>query len=323
MKHTTHIAILAGGLVFGCLFAPSIAAGQEKPLGGNGNQDRQSEKPDAELKAILKTAEKATRTDGETERDRWMKELNKVFPGEVSRGLTRDDFLQWYELLAGEAPSWKRETVPKKDIAELFDRAALRLGRGDAQALKRDEFLNYARRFLNPIDSPLWKPADPAATADKLFRDLDRDESGVLEPAEWTESLRMTVRQVDVNRDGRIDRDEYRLYIEKRVTSAIADMTTDQKGGLPLQPKGQPTGDAKPVVAVRFGKLPPGLPRWFEQLDTDRDGQVALHEWRKANLAIAEYEAMDLNGDNLLTADEWFRFDRDRKRTPPGPPEER
>ena len=76
----------------------------------------------------------------------------------------------------------------------------------------------------------------------------------------------------------------------------------------PSRPPETPALLPKPPVALRYGHLPNGLPQWFVDLDTDRDGQIALHEWRKAGLPIEEFMAMDLNGDGLLPPDEYLRF---------------
>ncbi|MDW8197850.1 MAG: EF-hand domain-containing protein, partial [Gemmataceae bacterium] len=71
----------------------------------------------------------------------------------------------------------------------------------------------------------------------------------------------------------------------------------------------QPTNEERPV-AMRYGKLPQGLPNWFNELDVDKDGQVGLYEWRKAGKDLKEFMEMDLNGDGLVTADEYLRFAR-------------
>jgi hypothetical protein len=65
--------------------------------------------------------------------------------------------------------------------------------------------------------------------------------------------------------------------------------------------------DEKPV-AIRYGKLPPGLPEWFEEFDIDKDGQVALWEWRKFGRLISDFDDYDLNKDGLITADELIRW---------------
>jgi hypothetical protein len=82
-------------------------------------------------------------------------------------------------------------------------------------------------------------------------------------------------------------------------------------GGPGGRPEKKETEEEKPV-AMRYGKLPKDLPSWFEELDTDKDGQVSLYEWRKAKRDTAEFLDMDLNGDGLITADEYLRFARQR-----------
>ena len=52
------------------------------------------------------------------------------------------------------------------------------------------------------------------------------------------------------------------------------------------------------------------MPDWFTALDLDTDGQIALHEWRKASRTIESFMEMDLDHDGLLTRDEYLRFVR-------------
>jgi hypothetical protein len=68
-----------------------------------------------------------------------------------------------------------------------------------------------------------------------------------------------------------------------------------------------PAEEARPVV-YRAGNLPANLPDWFAQYDTDRDGQVALYEWKAAGGPVQEFERMDLNHDGFVTAEELLRF---------------
>ena len=64
--------------------------------------------------------------------------------------------------------------------------------------------------------------------------------------------------------------------------------------------------DEKPI-AMRYSKLPKGLPDWFEEYDIDKDGQVALWEWRKAGEPLYKFKEYDLNDDGIITADEYLR----------------
>ena len=67
--------------------------------------------------------------------------------------------------------------------------------------------------------------------------------------------------------------------------------------------------DKEPAVfAVRYGKLPDGLPLWWGDYDTNKDGQIGLHEWRLADEPTAKFYEMDLDGDGLLTPDEYLRY---------------
>jgi hypothetical protein len=54
------------------------------------------------------------------------------------------------------------------------------------------------------------------------------------------------------------------------------------------------------------------LPAWFEQLDTNQDGQVSLYEWRVSGRPIAEFLCMDRNDDGFLTAEEVLRYEARR-----------
>ena len=86
-------------------------------------------------------------------------------------------------------------------------------------------------------------------------------------------------------------------------------------GPIPPPPDGrrqeEPQEEPKPVV-YRYGNLPPGLPDYFTKADDDRDGQIGLYEWAKywahSEAKLAEYKTLDLNGDGLLTAEEYLRW---------------
>src|SRR4051812_13432126 len=75
--------------------------------------------------------------------------------------------------------------------------------------------------------------------------------------------------------------------------------------------KGQDEEEDRPI-AIRYGKLPKDAPAIFTDLDTDKDGQIGLYEWRKAGHSIIEFQEMDLNGDGLLTVDEYARYMRQK-----------
>jgi hypothetical protein len=97
-------------------------------------------------------------------------------------------------------------------------------------------------------------------------------------------------------------------------------------GGQPSQPDlpGAPgyvpetpqDDEARRPVVYRSGKLPKDLPAWFEQLDTDQDGQVGLYEWVQAGHSPSDFKALDRNDDGFLTAEELLGCVREANKQP-------
>jgi hypothetical protein len=85
--------------------------------------------------------------------------------------------------------------------------------------------------------------------------------------------------------------------------------------------RGQQEEEEKQVV-FRYGKLPKELPDWWERLDTDKDGQIGLYEWRKDGREVEAFIAMDLNNDGLLTPEEWIKYQKDLYAHKPGEKED-
>ena len=231
---------------------------------------------------------------GKTDRAHWIKELEAAFPGKVGNPQKEEDYAAWYQLLAGDAKEWRRDKAPTKSVAELYDRVSLGMGLGPVPTIKQDEFMRYARNVLatgNFQNAQNGQGMNQLATeeADKVFRILDRDADGALTGDELTTKLRED-KGADADGNGRIDKGEYRESYRRRVTAS---------GELVAKVVGQGAfGDG--------GKG--GLPGWLTSADTDEDGQIGLHEWRKAGKDILEFMKMDLNGDGLLTPDEYARF---------------
>ncbi len=196
----------------------------------------------------------------------------------------------------------KKEKEPK---ADKWD--------GHNQGVLEPKAVDQAEKPFPTTEFPLlWKPPVLPSEIDKTFRQLDRDRSGFLEPPEWPDRLRVVAARVDRDGDGRITPDEYRAYFEGRVAAAIEAGPGPPAPGPPaprplLTPPQPRTTDRFPA-AVRHGHLPDGLPSWFVDLDADKDGQIALSEWRKDGRPIPEFLEMDLNGDGLLPPDEYLRY---------------
>ena len=138
------------------------------------------------------------------------------------------------------------------------------------------------------------------------FRKRDRNGDGVLNSDEMSGFLRNNLETWDTNNDGVISLAEYQAYYRSILEDRLA-RDTVRKSGSTFSIKDPPAEeedyDKRPTV-IRAGKLPADLPPWFEELDTDGDGQIGLYEWRRSGKSIAEFQLMDRNGDGLLTAEE-------------------
>jgi Ca2+-binding EF-hand superfamily protein len=257
-----------------------------------------------EEKVVARGVERAVRV-AKSDRGMWVKELDEAFPDKVGNPLKEEEYAAWFKLLAGEAAEWRRDGSPSTALAGLFDRIVQRLELGPVPSVKRDEFLRYAKKALVP-GNPQSGDGEQNEDVDKVFRVLDRDGDGKLEPEEMTTKLREEKPRADTDGNGRIDKDEYRTYFRQRVVlntdAAIKAMDQLQK----LSADGKTP--AKPGVGTG------GLPSWFTDLDTDKDAQIALSEWRKSGREIAAFMEMDLDDDGLLTKDEYARFAKMKER---------
>ena len=257
-------------LVF-ALFTLSFAASQD-----GGFEKKKAKGPQDEDAKMAKLIEKAYKKP-ETERDKVIKEISKLAPEEP----LGEDFATWFDRVATSRTEWDRTRIDRKQVAEIFDRIAERL-QVPGDKITRMEFLDFAKRYWRADQSPLWKEPkelDLAKEAEKMFKHLDRNEDGYLSPAEMPEALRSDLRRWDKNGDGLINLDEYKAYFPHRLDRLHKEYRRLMDDGPRVVEIDENELDKRPTV-IRAGKLPPGLPAWFEQLDQDRDGQVALYEWR-------------------------------------------
>jgi Ca2+-binding EF-hand superfamily protein len=159
------------------------------------------------------------------------------------------------------------------------------------------------------------QPRDVENDAENSFRRHDKNNDGVLSQEELPETLKAEWQKWDANKNGVIELDEYKEYYKARMQFLRGDKGNgDQNSKNPDHPNGQiqeqPQEEDKRPTVYRFGNLPKELPAWFSQLDTDRDGQVGLYEWKKGNRDIREFQAMDRNGDGFLTVEEVLRYQK-------------
>lgn len=167
------------------------------------------------------------------------------------------------------------------------------------------------------------------------FKDMDTNQDGKLTREEVQASrsgrrLADAFDQNDANKDGSIDLTEYTTYFN----AAVSGMGGGGQGGggwggggqggggwggggwgNPDSRKQEEPDEPKPTV-YRYGNLPQGLPTFFVNADTDKDGQIGLYEWAKywdpngvglTEVKITEFKDLDPNADGLVTAEEYMR----------------
>jgi hypothetical protein len=167
--------------------------------------------------------------------------------------------------------------------------------------MKAHALIVLAVSLLVAADDP--RPMD-ALTRKALseFNLHDRNGDGFLNQDEMPDDLKAELSKWDTNRDNLVSLDEYKYYYATRMHNRRG------RGKQPEAPtiiiEDEEDLDARPVV-LRAGKLPiKDLPPWFMQLDTDKDGQVALYEWYQAGNDIDEFLAWDRNNDGYITPEE-------------------
>lgn len=276
----------------GCLFVVVFALGLFARAAEVPEQDQYEDK------CILRAAERALR-NSKTERGNWVKELEAAYPGKVTNPTTEEEYGSWYELLAGKADEWAREAAPNPQIAGLYDKVIQKMELGPVPTVKRDEFMKYARRVLMREQREQQNGEQPGENeeVEKAFRVLDKNRDGELDREEMTTPLKEERVLTDADGNGRISKTEYRDYFHRKVATRTETLAAKaaEKGG----------SDGKPVAIAKPGT---GLPDWFTTLDLDKDKQISLFEWRQSKRPVAVFEEMDLDGDGLLTKDEYLRW---------------
>lgn len=152
----------------------------------------------------------------------------------------------------------------------------------------------------------------------EFFSRSDRNRDGKIDYDEASDRTKPDFRTLDTNGDGGLDLGEYRVYIQKRYGGLNSDSnggnnsyssSSGGPGNDRSDPRGDPNRKEEPApIAIRYGKLPDGLPSWWNELDTDRDGQVGLYEWREGGHDMKEFLTMDLDADGLLAPQEMLRY---------------
>jgi hypothetical protein len=167
-------------------------------------------------------------------------------------------------------------------------------------------------RAITIMVTALLIAADSPKTVDVLrqraepdFNLRDRNGDGFLNQDEMPDELKAELSKWDTNRDNLIDIDEYKYYFGAQRERRRQDRNQPSTPSANVIIREEDDLDARPTV-LRVGKLHDvkELPGWFFTLDTDKDGQVALWEWRRAGKDLDEFRAWDRNDDGYITPEE-------------------
>ncbi len=279
------------------LCAPLVWA----PVHAGEEQDRYEEQ--AMTRCASHRAERAMRAE-RGERGSAIRDLEAAFPGKLPKaepGKNEKEGEAWFELVAGSGDEWRKTDAVAAGLGPMYERWAQRLELGPAPSIKRDEFLRFSKLIIRNAglmnEEANAKNDNTGDDADKVFRILDTNSDGELTGTELSSGLREDKPQADGNGDGRISKEEYRDYFRRRVEKKGEAMTAAIRANEALMRN----LDGR-------GKRGTGLPDWFATLDSDKDGQISLFEWRKGGKLTALFQEMDLNGDGLLTKEEYTRY---------------
>ncbi len=155
--------------------------------------------------------------------------------------------------------------------------------------------------LLIAADAP--KSVDVLRQRQPDFAFHDRNGDGFLNQDEMPDELKAELSKWDTNRDNLIDLDEYKyFYGAQRQRRRQDGHQTNVPSTIIREEEDL---DARPIL-LRVGKLHAAkeLPAWFLTLDTDKDGQVALWEWRRAGKNLDDFREWDRNDDGYITPEE-------------------
>ena len=146
----------------------------------------------------------------------------------------------------------------------------------------------------------------------------DKNNDGILDKDELSQ-MGGDPQKYDANHDGKVTMDELVAGL-KGFSPSSDDADSGGKAKAPTATASSSGGGAKSYGGRRryltsADLLPAGLPDRFFKLDTDGDGQIEMSEFATvwSDDKAREFAKYDLNGDGVITADEWLKVDGPKK----------
>ena len=217
-------------------------------------------------------------------------------------------------LVPGFGVEQKKLTVPGFDVnakpgatAAISATAAGDASSGtDAPALTPDQLDEKTRKF-----------------AEAILKQNDKDHSGALEKdrGEWAEVR--NAEAIDKDHNGIITLDELTAYYQAAngVRPARKEKEKDKgvaKAAAPAssQPDAPPKAtNGYRVLSATERLASKGLPDEFFRKDTNGDGQISMSEFASewTPEVAKKFAQYDLNGDGIITPDEWLQSEKNQK----------
>ncbi len=146
--------------------------------------------------------------------------------------------------------------------------------------------------------------------AQNLVRQYDKNKDGKLDKGELGAMRRPPV-GADINQDGYVTIDEYVESLSKQSSSRSSSTSSPPEPGNPkivnVENAAPPDRGARGQSRSPRRPSSTAAPASFDGLDANKDGQVQMSEfssdWDDAK--VEEFEAKDVNGDGLITPEEW------------------
>jgi Ca2+-binding EF-hand superfamily protein len=151
--------------------------------------------------------------------------------------------------------------------------------------------------------------ADSGAGKTGWFAKIDKNGDGVIDRSEFDASRQSMFTGIDTNGDKQISADEWKTAQEKmhqRMHDAMAkkaeqNSTADKATG--DKATGDKTADATgDKTKQRQEHAAERSQKWFERMDTNKDGQISASEWQAAG--DQRFARMDTDKDGKVSTDE-------------------
>jgi hypothetical protein len=244
-------------------------------------------------------------------------------------------------LLASETPRKSVQAHPSPDASTASPLSVWNSDAGDAEPPISAKLLRFAQRVVKKYDRDRNGTLQPNEwpTGHGDLASIDANHDGAVTAEELADYLARYARSHPLHKPDTAW--QHMPQPPAEIFQPVTPSDEARKGGPAAGPNGAPPNDqAKPSAGgpspegtspenkkppkssrtaqqprdqkyyVSPSSLPPGLPGWFHDLDTDGDGQLTLGEFAPDGSSARRhlFQRYDQNGDGVITPDEVLRL---------------